>query len=30
MSLEFIYEVLLLIKQQLDEVNEQLDKINEQ
>ena len=30
MSLEFIYDVLVLIKQQLDEVNEQLDKINEQ
>ena len=29
MSLEFIYEVLVLIKQQLDEINEQIDKINE-
>ena len=28
MSLEFIYEVLILIKQQLDEINEQIDKIN--
>ena len=29
MSLEFIYEVLILIKQQLDDINEQIDKINE-
>ena len=28
MSLEFIYEVLVLIKQQLDEINEQIDKMS--
>lgn len=28
MSLEFIYKVLVLIKQQLDDINEQIDKIN--